>query len=72
MPSMTVTMTVQQAQRVAAAFGMAHNLRDANGPRAATEVEVKAFTIAWMRGIVLDQERQAAARAAVDVNFDPT
>jgi len=73
MPSMTITTTAEQAQRLATAFGKAHGLTNAAGqPRAATASEIKDFTTAWMRKIVLDQERLAAALAAVDANFEPT
>lgn len=72
MPSMTITTTAPQAQRLVTAFGD----RLALG-RDATEAEIKAWTIAQLREVVRSYERKVAVATAVDAipaptSFDPT
>lgn len=67
MPSITLTVTAAQAQRIATAFGRAYNLRDAsNAPRDATGPEIHDYIVGYVRNIVADTE-SAAARAAIQV-----
>lgn len=73
MPTLTITTTAQQAQRVADSFGKYYSLRDANdNQRAATEAEVKQYLVGYMKEIVRSAERKAAADAIADAPFDPT
>lgn len=77
MPSMTITYTASEGQRIAAALGKAHSLVDEGGqPRSATAAEVKTFVIARIKQLVVDIEGRdltAAAIAAVVVPpLEPT
>lgn len=65
MPTLTITTTAPQAQRISTAFGRRLNLRDQNGdPRSATAAEIKAQVIGFIRASVLDYERDEATQAA--------
>lgn len=66
MPTMTITTTVDQAQRIAAAVGRALGLE-----RDATGAEVKEFLINHLRCTVHDYERLAVYRAATPAPLDP-
>ena len=73
MPSLTITTTAQQAQRLATAFGEYFTLKDAQGVvRPATEAEIKAWIILQLRALVIRQERKAQEDLIVDSPFDPT
>jgi hypothetical protein len=72
MPSLTINYTAQEGQRVATALGRLQGLRDANGPRAATEAEVKKSLIGTMRGWVDQSEREIAQQSISVAAFDPT
>ena len=64
MPDIILTLTVPQAQRVATAFGQYWGLVDSLGaPRDATPMEVKAYLIRQLRGVVVTQERRAGENA---------
>lgn len=59
MPDITLTLTVQQAQRVLTAFGRYWSLKDALGvPRDATAAEVKEFLRRQLQAVVIQQERR--------------
>lgn len=59
MPSMTITTSAADAQRLATAIGAKLGLgRDATG------AEIKAETVAYLVSIVRSQEAQAASAAA--------
>ena len=60
MPSLTVTLTTAQAQRVATAFGRYWNLG-----RDATAAEVKEYLIRQLKGVVAQQERGAQEAAII-------
>jgi len=65
MPTLTITTTQSQADRIAAALGDELGTVDQNNaPRSATAAEVKAEVIRWLRDRVLHQEQSVAARAA--------
>ena len=67
MATLTITTTVAQAQRVATAFGAELNLETIDNPplpRDATNAEVKALVIRFIKDIVLSQERRVASEAA--------
>lgn len=72
MPSLTITYTAQEGQRVAAALGKLRNLQNGQGPRSATEAEVKQSLIGVMRGWVIQVERETAEQAISLSPFDPT
>lgn len=73
MPSMTITTTAQQAQRLATAFGRELGLRDEQGQRRdATAAEIKQATIGYLRSVVVQQERRAAEDEISIPEFDPT
>lgn len=63
MPSMTITTTAQQAQRLATALGKALGYG-----RDATADEIKAYVVDHFRQLVHREERQEVAPTA----FDPT
>lgn len=70
MPTLTITTTVDQASRIAAAFGSRFN-----PPHAATAAEVKADVVAYIKSVVHSYETQQAANAAADAVVkmpDPT
>ena len=69
MAVMTITTTAAQAQRVATAIGVRLRLG-----RDATQAEVKAEVIEFLRQVVINTEAQTAAKAAADAAaaFDPT
>ena len=67
MPSLTITYTAQEGQRVAAALGKLRGLG-----RSATEGEVKTALIGTMRGWVHDAEGEEARQAISLSAFDPT
>lgn len=75
MPTMTITTTTDQAQRVAAAVGSARGLTDENGaPRSANATEVKEHTVQYLKHLVRAHETRAAeesARAGV-TEIEPT
>lgn len=73
----TITLTGAQATRVAARIGELRGLKDGQGaPRSATLAEVKQIIIDHLRGMVIQAERPALEKAAVDAvtvpAFDPT
>lgn len=72
MPSLTINYSAQEGQRVATALGRLQGLRNGNGPRDATEAEVKTALINIMRGWVHQHERQAAEQAINIAAFDPS
>ena len=73
MPTLTITTTAQQAQRVATAFGQRLGLKDGGGnPRDATPSEVKDFVIVQIRLVVQQQEQHTAQMLITDTQFDPT
>lgn len=72
MPSLTITYSAQEGQRVAAAFGKIQGLVNGSGPRNATEAEIKAALIGTMRGWVHQAEHETAAQAISIAAFDPT
>lgn len=79
MPTVTFNLTIAQAQRLAAALGKAHDLKDSAkspNPRSATAEEVRQFFISRARQLVVDVEgaelqRVAIATATVPA-FDPS
>ena len=67
MATLTITTTAAQAQRVATAFGAELNLETIDNPplpRDATNSEVKALVVRYIKDVVLGQERRAASEAA--------
>ena len=67
MPSFTLTVDVTQAQRIATAFGRYWQLKDAQGaPRDATAAEIKTFLVRQLKGVVVQQERNAAQAAIAE------
>ena len=71
MPSMTITTTAGQAQRMQDAVQ-----RETSAAQAPSAAAVKDFWIHQMRVFVQDSERKAAKKAAeaalTDAAFDPT
>lgn len=71
MPSMTITTTAGQAQRMQDAVQ-----QETNSAQAPSAAQVKDFWINQMRVFVHDSERKAAKKAAetsiTDTAFDPT
>ena len=68
MATLTITTTADQAQRIATAFGAELNLETIDNPpspRDATEAEVKAYVVRFIKDIVLNQEHRAATEAAI-------
>lgn len=57
MPSLTINYNAQDGQRVCNALGKLRGLRNAQGPRAATEAEVKAALCSVAKGWVEEAER---------------
>lgn len=73
MPSITITTTAPQAQRIAAALGGRYTLKDQSGAvRSATDAEVKAWVIDQLRNLTLDWEREQAVKAITISPLDPT
>lgn len=72
MPSMTITTDNGQGTRLAASIGRRIDARDNGVPRPATAAEIKAFTIAYLRAVVLDDEAEQRRRNDQPVAFDPT
>lgn len=73
MPSITITTTAPQAQRLATAFGRELGLRDEQGAaRNATADEIKAAAVAYLRRVVQQQESYIAQEQHADVPFDPS
>lgn len=73
MPSITITTSAPQAQRLATAFGGFFTLKDAQGnPRAATELEIKAWIVQRLREIVMQYEHDKEAKAITVAPFEPT
>ena len=73
----TISLTAGQVTRFASALGTSRNLKDAQGqPRVATAAEMRQFVIDAVRGVVLETERAAATKTAVDAvvvaPMDPT
>lgn len=60
MGTLTITTTSEQDARIVAAFGAKLGLG-----RNATGAEVKAAVIGYVRAVVGEEERRAAARAAM-------
>lgn len=61
MPSITLTVTAQQAQRIATAFGETYGLVDATGaPRDATAQEIHDYIVGYIKGIVQGADLRAA------------
>ena len=72
MPTLSITTTIEDAQRVASAVGYQLGLG-----RDATQAEVKGFVITNIRTLILNYERmmkEEAAKAAISpsASFDPT
>lgn len=67
MPTMSITTTAPQASRVAAAFGNKLGLG-----RNATEAEIKAATIDFLRAVTLNYEYEQARAAISSTPLDPT
>lgn len=66
MPTITITTTTAQGNRVASAFGKSLGLKDGNNqPRDATNAEVRAYLVKALRDVVFSVERQAAEQAAL-------
>lgn len=62
----TITTTPAQDLRLVVAFGNRLQTRDANGVRRnATQAEIKAEIIRFVRQVVLEEEQAQAARDAV-------
>jgi capsule polysaccharide export protein KpsE/RkpR len=73
MPSLTITYTAQEGQRVATAYGHLNDWRDENGePRDATAAEVKQALINVLRGWVRQSEHQKAQQEIVIEPINPT
>ena len=75
MPTLTITTTGAQAQRIATAFGRLKNLRESDKtPRGATGSEVKAEVIDFIKQVVLEYEKSEAMEAASNAvpDIDPT
>lgn len=73
MPSLTINYTVQEGQRVAAAYGHLNDWRDENDVlRDATAAEIKQALISVMRGWVRQSETQKAQAGIQIAAFDPT
>ena len=71
MPSMTITTTAGQAQRMQDAIQ-----RETSAAQAPNATQVKAFWVHQMRVFVQESERKAAKKSAeasiTDAAFDPT
>jgi len=67
MAVLTITTTTPQALRVAEAFGAKLNLG-----RDATNAEVKADVIQYIRSVVQGHENRIAIAALTDSIFEPT
>jgi hypothetical protein len=70
MPSLTITFTAQQAARIQTAFASRFGI-----PTPGMD-DLKAWVVKQVKGVVLDEERDAAIRAVqqshTDAPFDPT
>jgi len=69
MPTLTITLTQPQVDRVTSACGKAWNLLDGQDPpqpRDATENEVRIWLIDQLRGLVHGVERQEALQAVAE------
>ena len=73
MPNLTITTTGAQAQRISTAFGRLKNLRESDKtPRGATNSEVKAEVIDFIKQVVISYEQDLAMQAASDAVPDIT
>ena len=79
MPTLTITTTTNQANRIVDAFGKYLGSMDVTDPdnpvpRDATQAEVKASVINYIRQTVYGQERKTAMAAAQSgiPDIDPT
>lgn len=75
MATLTITTTAPQDARIVVAFGNRLQTRDAsNVRRNATAAEIKADLIRYLTEVVLQDERNIAAKAAADaaVEIAPT
>ena len=64
MPTITIDVTAQQANRISAAFGKAWNLKDGAGePRTATLAELRKFLIDQLAGVVYGIEHKETVEA---------
>ena len=77
MPTLTITTTSNQAQRIATAFGRLKNRktpRPERLPRDATAAEVKADVIDFVKQVVINHEQDVAMEAARSTvpDIDPT
>jgi hypothetical protein len=74
MPDITISMTAEQATRVAAAIGEAMGLKEVDNitPKPATLADVKQFTISMWRSYVLQKERQDYLKLQPALPFEPT
>ncbi len=73
MPTLSITLTTDQATRAQAAIGKVLGLTNGGGaPRPATLAEAKAYVIDRLRALVLQQEKDTQVRATPDTPFDPT
>ena len=70
MPTLTITFTNDQADRIQAAFVERLNIPDPNMG------DLKQWVVNQIRAVVLDEERAAAIRAVqqshIDAPFDPS
>ena len=67
MPTFTIEVTAQQANRIVTAFGKAWKLKDAGGnPRNATQAEIRKYMIDCVHGVVSGTEKQEAINAVSD------
>lgn len=70
---MTITTDNGLATRLAASVGRRIDARDANDVlRPANAAEIKAFTIAYLRAVVLEDEAEQRRRNDQPIAFDPT
>lgn len=69
MPTLTITTTADQAQRIAAAFGSKLGLQGS-----ANAEQVRQDVIQYIRNTVRSHETEQAAKAAADAvgSIDPT
>lgn len=74
MPILTIDITLEQAQRCAAALGHQLELKNEDGTaRSATEAEVRQFVIRMLGNLVVSYEKEMARRALpAPAVFDPT
>lgn len=72
MPFLRIDYSASEGQLVTAALGKLNGYTDANGPRSATEAEVKKALIGVMRGWVHRVAHQEGEQNISLPAFDPT